>query len=180
MAEITTAVNEHRKAGVTRLKKHPLRTDMTPMVDLGFLLITFFVFTAQLSKPVVTNLNMPKEGTDMPVGESDAVTVILSKDNSIYYYEGKWDEASLNKGVIQSSLSYRNGIGNVIRQKQKSLDINPRAREGRKGLMLIIKPNSDASYSNLIDMLDEVLINNVQKYVITKPEEAEIKWLRQH
>ena len=62
MAEITeTNIGHRRKRGVRRMKRHSLRTDMTPMVDLGFLLITFFVFTAQLRKPHSMKLSMPKE-----------------------------------------------------------------------------------------------------------------------
>ncbi len=63
MAEITTQINENRRAGVRRQKKQNPKIDMTPMVDLGFLLISFFVMTTELSKPVTLPLNMPKEGT---------------------------------------------------------------------------------------------------------------------
>ena len=179
MAEITSAVNEHRKVGIRKMKKHHLQSDMTPMVDLGFLLITFFVITTELNKPVVTKLVMPDEGGESLVGETDAITVLLTKNNTVYYYEGQLEQA-LAKGTIRlTSLSYRNGIGDVIREKQLDLDVNPRAKEGRKGLMLIIKPHSDASYSNVIDMLDEVMINDVQKYVMTKPGEEEVDWLLQ-
>ncbi len=179
MAAVTTAVTEQRIAGVQKIKKHSLRTDMTPMVDLGFLLITFFVFTAELSKPTVTNLIMPKEGGHTDVGETDAVTILLTKNNAVYYYEGKWEDAVRQNKVYVTSLAYRNGIGDIIRRKQQELDKNPKAREGKLGLMLIIKPGTEASYGNVIDMLDEVLINNVRKYVVTKPEAEEINWLNQ-
>src|SRR5262245_58396218 len=63
MSEIlATDIDHRRRAGVRRMKRHSLRTDMTPMVDLGFLLITFFVFTARLNQPAVVKLNMPKDG----------------------------------------------------------------------------------------------------------------------
>jgi biopolymer transport protein ExbD len=62
---------------------------MTPMVDLGFLLITFFIITTQLSKPSVVKLNMPKESKySTTVGESNALTFILDKDDRVYYYHG--------------------------------------------------------------------------------------------
>src|SRR5262250_581164 len=75
MSEIlATDIDHRRRAGVGRMKKHNLRTDMTPMVDLGFLLITFFVFTARLNQPAVVKLNMPKDGKKTLVGESTALT----------------------------------------------------------------------------------------------------------
>ena len=61
MAEINSTTNDRRRLG-TCCKKQTPKTDMTPMVDLGFLLISFFVITTELSTPMVTNLNMPKDG----------------------------------------------------------------------------------------------------------------------
>lgn len=90
MAAINTAINERHIAGVRHSKKHTPKTDMTPMVDLGFLLITFFVITMELNKPVTLNLNMPKEGPTTDLGKSNALTVLLGKDNAIYYYHGDW------------------------------------------------------------------------------------------
>src|SRR5258705_12968038 len=96
MAEILeTGIDHRRRAGVGRMKKHSLRTDMTPMVDLGFLLITFFVFTAQLNKPSVVKLNMPKESKDSTtLGESNALTILLDGNDRVYYYHGDWKKAS--------------------------------------------------------------------------------------
>ncbi len=184
MAEINAAGNDsslpgRKRAGVRRGKRHSLRTDMTPMVDLGFLLIAFFVMTAEMSKPVVTNLIMPKESDDpTKLAMSDALTVLLGKNNEVFYYEGDWSAAFSTNKVLQTTLSYSDGLGDIIRRKQKRLDADPSRKEGRIGLMLIIKPGSDAAYKTLIDVLDEVMINNVKKYVITKPAAEEINWLK--
>ncbi len=185
MAEINTGGNDassitRRRAGVRRAKKHSLRTDMTPMVDLGFLLIAFFVMTAEMSKPSVTNLIMPKESMHQtPVAMSDALTVLLGKNNKVFYYEADWPEALFTGKIIQTTLFYSDGLGEIIRQKQKKLDADPSRKEGRVGLMLIIKPGSEAAYKTLIDVLDEVMINNVKKYVITKQTTEEVNWLKQ-
>lgn len=172
MTELTTLINERRKAGVSHQKKHNLKIDMTPMVDLGFLLISFFVITAEMSKPMTLDLNMPKEGPPIPVGESDALTVLLGKDNVIYYYQGNWKDAVMSNEIFQTSFSTKR----VIREKQQQLDSN-NIKEGRNGLMLLIKPNEDAIYSNVIDMLDEALIHDIKKYAVLKPGEEEIKYL---
>jgi biopolymer transport protein ExbD len=185
MAEINIGGNDtsaggRKRAGVRRVKKHSLRTDMTPMVDLGFLLIAFFVMTAEMSKPTVTNLIMPKESpVQTLVADSDALTVLLGENNGVFYYEGDWNKSLSEDKISQTTLSYSNGLGEIIRQKQKRLDADPSRKEGRIGLMLIIKPDSESAYKTLIDVLDEVMINNLKKYVITKPSTEEINWLKE-
>lgn len=86
-------VVSRRRAGIRRIQKKSPGTDLTPMVDLGFLLITFFVITTEFSKPMVTKLNMPADGPPIKLGESSALTVLLGSDNTVYYYEGGWEKA---------------------------------------------------------------------------------------
>jgi biopolymer transport protein ExbD len=176
MTEINTTVTDRRRPGVRKSKRHNLRTDMTPMVDLGFILITFFVMTVQLSKPVAVKLNMPKEGPPIKLGESSALTVLLD-DNKIYYYHGDWKEAATRKEIYATNFSEMGGLGKVIREKQKWLDLHEK-KEGRKGLMLLIKPGSNASYKNVIDALDETMINAVKKYAIVSIDPVEADWMK--
>jgi biopolymer transport protein ExbD len=148
--------------GKTKRKVHPaLSIDMTPMVDLGFLLITFFIFTTTMAEQKALHLVMPKESTDSTeVGERKALTVILGKDNKVFVYAGKWQSAVNHKGISQTNYNVYQGMGSFIRAKQKQL------RKEKDDLMLLIKPLSTASYQNVIDALDEALINNVQRYAI--------------
>src|SRR6476620_11987463 len=95
MAELdTSSSGGHKKGpGVKKGKKLSTRIDLTPMVDLGFLLITFFMFTTTLAKPKTMEINMPnKEKIDekdqTKVKESTAMTILLSKNHRVYYYEG--------------------------------------------------------------------------------------------
>ena len=178
MTEIPARANERRRRGVCRMKRHSVRTDMTPMVDLGFLLITFFVFTAELSKPSVIKLNMPTDGPPILLGNSNALTFLLDDKNVVYYYHGDWKEASATGQVFKTNLSVTNGLGKVIRDTQQWLDVNNK-KEKRNGLMLLIKAGKGASYQNVIDALDEAMIHIVTKYAILPVEPGEAAWMKE-
>ena len=78
--------------------------------------------------------------------------------------------------IFQTNFFMKTGVRKVINEKQQQLDFN-NIKEGRCGLMLLIKPGDDTIYSDVINMLDEALINDVKKYALLKPDEEEIKWL---
>lgn len=177
MTDINTAVNDNRRAGVQKMTKHRLKIDMTPMVDLGFLLITFFIMTTELSKPTVMDLFMPKDGPEMPLGETSAITVLLDNDE-IFYYNGKWEEALQAGAIIKTSFSGKSSLRKVIERKQKELDVLQKNKEGRDGLMLLIKPGKNASYKSVVDVLDETTISRVKKYAVVKLSDEEKNWLR--
>jgi len=168
---------DRRRVGVSHPRKHTPKIDMTPMVDLGFLLISFFVITTELSKPRVAKLNMPKEGPPIPLGNSNALTVLLAGDNNIYYYQGNWQEAVADNKIVKTSLASSQGLRKVIIEKKQWLDANDK-KEGRNGLMLLIKSTEKAEYKTVIDVLDEILINDVRKYAIIKMEPEEAAWIK--
>jgi biopolymer transport protein ExbD len=169
-----------RKAGVPRMKKHILKTDMTPLVDLGFLLIAFFVFTAEMSKPVVANLIMPHDGEGTKLQDSNALTVLLGENNRVWFYHGNMKDAIAANQFFETNYSLKDGIGKVIRDKQEWLDKANISAEKRNGLMLLIKATSKASYENIINALDEALINDVKKYALVKTEPEELSWIETH
>jgi biopolymer transport protein ExbD len=165
-----------RRPGFSRVKRLKIRVDMTPMVDLGFLLITFFVITAEMSKPSVVNLNMPKDGPPSTLGESGALTLLID-ENRIYCYQGEWTKALAEGEIVETNFSEANGLGKIIREKQSSLDVTDK-KDGRNSLMLLIKPGAEASYQSVIDALDEAMINAVKRYAILKMEPAESEWMK--
>lgn len=161
------------------MKRHSLKTDMTPMVDLGFLLISFFIITTEMTEPRVARLNMPHDGPFTKVEMTNALTVLIGKNNTIHYYQGDWQKAKESGQVFKTSFSRRNGLGEVIRTKQQMLDNITVKEEGRNGLMILIKPGADANYGSVVDVLDEILINDVKKYALVKPDPDEIKYMNE-
>src|SRR5450432_122187 len=172
MAEISNAGHNRQKGGVRRSKKLSTRVDLTPMVDLGFLLITFFVFTTSMSQPKAMKLYLPAgDSSMMPVGDNTALTIIPLAGNKIFYYHGALQKALKENLYGITTFALSNGIGNIIRQKEIALDNNPKFT--RKDLMLIIKPTMDARYQNIVAALDEVLINDLKHYAFVDIEPVE-------
>ena len=172
MASIDTGGGDsgHKGRGVKKAKKLSTRIDMTPMVDLGFLLITFFIFTATMSTPNTMRLIMPKDEKDpekqTEVKQSGALTILMGRNNEIYYYEGQMEADGSNF----KSTTYKE-LRDVIQKKRKdvmqlgrSLGYNKDSLD--RDLVVVIKPNSDATYKNTVDVLDEMTINNIQRFAL--------------
>lgn len=169
MAEMdTSGGGKHKKGpGVKKSKKLSTRVDLTPMVDLGFLLITFFIFTTTMAQPTAMNLFLPKD-TDKPeeqnkLKESGALTIMLGADNTVFYYEG----ILAPDGSNFKSSNFKE-IRDVILNKKKSTD--------PKDFMVVIKPSNEATYGDTVNILDEMSINDVSRYAMVDifPSEAEL------
>jgi len=159
MASLDTGGDSgHKKGpGVKKAKKLSTRVDMTPMVDLGFLLITFFIFTSTMSSPAAMQLFMPKD-TDKKeeqnkAKESGALTVLLGKADQVYYYEGQLAPDGSNF----KSTNFK-GIRDVLIDKKR--------RTNPEDLVIVIKPNEEATYKNTVDMLDEMAINEIKRFAL--------------
>jgi biopolymer transport protein ExbD len=171
MAQMELQLFESKK---TRRKFHPsLRIDMTPMVDLGFLLITFFIFTTTISEKKSMRLYMPADsGIPPAIPESRVLTILLSSDNKVYAYEGKFEDAIKRHKIVSTTYNMSDGIGQLVRDKQKRLKTSDK-KEGRNGLIFLIKPTKQSTYKNVVDALDEVSINDVKKYMLLEPSVEE-------
>jgi biopolymer transport protein ExbD len=169
MAGIMTAGNNTTR---TKPCKHQVRIDMTPMFDLGFLLITFFIFTTSMAAPMATNLFMPKDGPKTNVSDATVLSVLLAGENKIYYYDGKWDNSFNSHQVLLTTYNLSSGLGKVIRDKQNQM------ANRKNDLMLLIKPSDESSYNNLINTLDETTINGVKKYSLMDLSLEEKSFLR--
>lgn len=152
--------------------RHSLKIDMTPMVDLGFLLITFFIFTTALAHPTVTRLVMPADGPPSEVKESNSLTALLD-DGRVWIYKGRWDDAVAQRRVVQTDYNVHGGLGAAIRQKQKELATG----SAKDDLVLLIKPLPSAPYRAVVAALDEVTINGVKRYALADASAEEKRWV---
>lgn len=166
MASMDTADSGGGKKGpgVKKAKKLSTRVDMTPMVDLGFLLITFFIFSTTMSQPTAMQLIMPKDTEKVEeqtkIKASGALTIMLGKANGVYYYEGD-DPTKLE------SSSYKKIREEIISKKKSTKP---------EDFVVVIKPNNEANYQNVVALLDEMAINEVKKYALVSisPVENEL------
>lgn len=164
MAEVQVQ-EKSEKGGKVRSKKQSTKVDMTPMVDLNFLMLMFFMFTTTFSKPNVMDLGLPaKPKVDQPkpqdtqIDLTNSISLIIGKDNRIFYHQ--LDQAGLNEQTLQETTYDREGITKVIEQAKRN------AKDVTK-FTVIIKPTDDAVYKNFVDILDEMAITNSQQYGVT-------------
>lgn len=191
----------HKKGpGVKKAKRLSTRVDMTPMCDLGFLLITFFVFTATMVTPTTLDLNMPKD-IDKPEDQTEAkesgvLSIMLGKGDQVYYYAGKLEVAEGKNNFKQETFK---GIRSVIIDKKKEVkakhvhdDTCPKTQGKAKekgdpdwedacrdrDFIVIIKPSEEATYKNTVDILDEMTINQVKTYAMVKILKEELDLIK--
>lgn len=174
MAELNTGDSGGKgKGGKVRSKKSGAKVDLTAMVDLAFLLITFFMLTTSLSKPQSMDLGLPdKEDTgpktDIKVDQKRTMTIILGDNSQLKWFHGLIESPEPN-GAPQSSTYGKEGIRKELLKRVVSVNEYCKTRPNYKdgdGLIVIIKPTKKATYRNLVDILDEMAICKVPTYAI--------------
>lgn len=145
-----------KKGGKVRVKKSSTRIDMTPMVDLAFLLLTFFVMTTTLNKPQAMQINMPdkpKDGDEQPeVNEKNVLTLVLGENDKIYWYVGITDPK------VEVTDFSATGIRKVLQEKKAE---NPK-------IIVLIKSLDEARYKNMVDIMDEMNISSMQRFALVE------------
>lgn len=142
--------------------------DLTPMVDLGFLLISFFVFTTTLFQPTSLGIILPDEQptpTPSLLAEQDAIHLILTNAQNIYMYTGEDYTAGFNTNYAPGGL-------------RKKLNDYIDEHCGNSGSLekkcVLIKPSANATLGNIVDVLDEIKIAGIKKYVLLETNAAEL------
>jgi biopolymer transport protein ExbD len=162
MAEVV--VKESGKGGKVRSKKGTSKPDMTPMVDLGFLLLTFFIFTTTFSKPNMMKLNMPdKSDQDVKNQEkqdiklSNTITIVMGKENRIFWYQQALSDVKADD--LKETDYSANGIRAEINKKRA-------AAIDTSVFTVVIKPSDEATFENAVDILDEMEITGNKRFAI--------------
>jgi len=181
MAELNTGDGGGGKGGKVRSKKQNSKVDLTAMVDLAFLLITFFMLTTSLSKPQSMDLSLPDKdddptkNKDIKVDENRTMTVILGENNKLTYYMGLLSSPIAGPKDITYG---KDGIRReVLKRKKSVLEYSAAQGKPKNGIIVIIKPTKKSTYRNLVDMLDEMAIAGVDTYAIVpefSPEETKL------
>jgi biopolymer transport protein ExbD len=193
MTEVQDNNSGGKQKGSSKQKKFTVRVDFTPMVDMNMLLITFFMLCTSLSKPQTMEISMPSndknltEDQQTKVKASQAITLLPDSANTLYYYEGEPNykdytslkETSYAPDGLRAMLLERNRDAvrqvEVLKKQKENMEIADTTytrrlteiKGGKNTPTIIIKATDSSTYKNLIDVLDEMQICNIGKYVIT-------------
>jgi len=205
MAEIIQSEGK-QKGGKKKAKKFSTRIDMTPMVDLMCLLITFFMLTTAFSKPKAMDITMPEKKDDPTVDAPQisadrTINILISGDNKIYYYFGVADPKLPLPQLVSTNYS-KDGIRKMLLQRNKivfkavselrnkvikgdlvmadttlSRQIKEIKKSDKKAPIVLIKADEKAKYKNLVDIIDEMAICNVANYAVVDISNTELQML---
>lgn len=205
MAEVNTdsGGGGGKKHGKQRAKKSSTRIDMTPMVDLGFLLLTFFILTTTFNKPQAMEISMPVKDETLTDEQKNKVSadytlnLLLTKDDVVYWYKGladpskgalpslnklKFGKDGLRKLLIEQNKKAYDKIESLkddvrtgkIKEEQMKEEIKKyREETKRTTLVVLIKPDKEARYKNIVDALDEMAVTNVGSYALLETNQVE-------
>ncbi len=172
MAELNQDSGKGGKGGKVRSKKNGGKVDLTAMVDLAFLLITFFMLTTSLNKPQAMDVAMPDKNvetdkqTDVDVDEHRSVTLVLGSDDKLIWYQGDVKKPIQEPAVIDYS---KDGLRAVL---MKMKQVVPQ-QAGGKDMIVVIRPSEKSVTRNIVDALDEMKIVDVKRYMISNRIMAE-------
>jgi biopolymer transport protein ExbD len=174
MAELDTSGGGKHKGGKVRSKKASTRVDLTAMVDLAFLLITFFMLTTTLNKKKVMDLTMPDNSVktnQLPVAASRSMTILLGSHNKLEWYMGE-----AGKTPPTTDGYGKDGLRKALIENGKQVAATHAAPDNF--MIVLVKPSDKSTYENLVTTLDELNITNIQSKAIVKISPVEIGLLQ--
>jgi len=205
MAEIIQAEGK-QKGGKKKAKKFSTHIDMTPMVDLMCLLITFFMLTTAFSKPKAMEITMPEKKDDpsvkaLEIQADRTINILVSGNDKIYYYFGLADPKKPLPQLITSNYG-KDGIRKMLLQRNKTVfvavsELRDKVIKGEEVMadstltrkvkeikksdknapIILIKADEKAKYKNLVDIIDEMAICTVANYAVVDIAPIELQMI---
>jgi biopolymer transport protein ExbD len=166
MAEVSSSTSGHGR-GRSRTKRTSTRIDMTPMVDLAFLLLTFFMLTTRFMDPYMMKIEMPLK-TDNPtevteISDKQVITLVLGENDKIYWYQG------VNDPKVNVTDYSANGIRKILFEKNREI----------RNMYILIKPSEKSRYKNIVDIFDEIAITEMKRYALVKITDDDTRLIAQ-
>ncbi len=143
MADVEVA-EVRKKGGRKKKRRLAIHIDMTPMVDVSLLLLTFFMLTTAFNRPQAMEINLPPSDTKVEVAETNLMTLLVTPDGSIYYHIGTKPPQKVEW------KDFRNLIIN--------------SNKANSRLITLIKVSRKAKYQDMINILDELNVDNVTRF----------------
>ncbi len=168
MAELDTSQSGSKKggSGVKKSKKMSTRVDMTPMVDLGFLLITFFMLTTTFNKPQAMSQNFPEkkkdEDKDVVVKASKVLQLVPWENNKLYYFSGTGDSKDGPTIIDSIDFSVTKNLRPVLERHLRQVE---QKFGDREEAIILIKPKNESKFKNYVDLMDELNIVGIKRLV---------------
>ncbi|HYV95493.1 MAG TPA: biopolymer transporter ExbD [Chitinophagales bacterium] len=178
MAELGESGDVHsgrgKKRGGVRARKLSTRIDMTPMVDLGFLLVTFFILTSTMQKPKAMQVTMPQkpDSTVEVWGALESMTIVLGPNDRIYYYAGMNDNSEIQEINFSSVRKF------LIDKNHAVLELQKEHGWKQHGVNILIKPMEDSKYQDVVNLLDEMNITHIKSYAIEDVGPSELRLIQ--
>ena len=147
MAGVDTAAprgHDKKKKKHKKMRRLGVRIDMTPMVDVAFLLLTFFMLTTTYNRPQTMEINLPPSDTKVEVAQSNLLTILVKEDGSIFWNMGTDKPAKVEFKDLRALMSGK-------------------AQQNPK-LITLLKVDRKGKYHMMVDIMDELNLANITRF----------------
>lgn len=160
--DLSQSRGKQKHKGKKKSKRIPIRIDMTPMVDVAFLLLTFFMLTTTMSKPETMEINLPPSDTHAEVPESNLLTLRVSENFDIFWNIGNEKPEKVSGTDKKSKLE---AMGKLLKEKNTA----------NSKLITLIKVDGKAKYVDMVDVMDELNLNNINRFSLAPMDDKDTK-----
>ena len=160
MSEFDPSLLDGERRRVTRVRSRwKAHVDLTPMVDVAFQLLMFFMVTTVFQRPLAMEINMPMPDAKVEVPESNVLSVLIDADGTIYSHLGSEPMAPLDWENLEATFLAQTAL-------------NPE-------LIILVKIHRTARYENMVDMMDLLEDARMQRFSLVGLNEQDLAKLEE-